>query len=215
VYASGSRGGAVCAVLVVGVCVVIHPKTRAHLPIITLAGGFLVGIAAGIVPSIGRAILKATRLAGDSNTSGSDTVRALVGHQGVLDFRHSPIHGIGLQASFDASQVYLQELASGGLILFLAMQIYMLGGLWTSWRYLRRYDMAMACFCSLVAILVLNIFEADLTDRFYYVPAAILVAMVHTLEAGPDTESATDRADQPGFARADGLRARRRVPARS
>jgi hypothetical protein len=215
VYASGSRGGAVCAVLVVAICVVVHPKTRAHLPIITLAGTVLIGIVAGLVPSIGTAILKATRLAGDSNTSGSDTVRSLVGHQGSLDFHHSPIHGIGLQASFDASQVYLQELASGGLILFLAMQIYMAGGLWTSWRYLKRYDMAMACFCSLAAILALNIFEADLTDRFYYVPAAILVAMVHTLDAGPTTETAIDRSDEPGFARADGLSARRRTPARS
>ena len=215
VYASGSRGGAVCAVLVVAVCVVIHPKTRAHLPIITLAGTVLLGITAGLVPSIGRAILKATRLSGDSNTSGSDTVRSLVGHQGSLDFHQSPIHGIGLQASFDASQVYLQELASGGLILFLAMQIYMAGGLWTSWRYLKRYDMAMACFCSLTAILALNIFEADLTDRFYYVPAAILVAMVHTLDAGSTPETATDRSDEPGFARADGLPARRRAPARS
>lgn len=214
VYASGSRGGAVCAVLVVALCVVIHPRTRAHLPTIGLAGVVLVGFAAGLVPSIGRAILKATRLGGDSNTSGSDTVRSIVGHQGWLDFHYSPIHGIGLQASFDASQVYLQELASGGLILFVAMQIYMAGALWTSWRSMPRYDMAMACFCSLAAILVLNIFEADLTDRFYYVPAAILVAMVHTLDtpAEPDTpERPTDEV----FVRADGLRPRRRLPVNS
>lgn len=209
VYASGSRGGAVCAVLVVALCVVVHPKTRAHLPTLTLGGVVLVGILAGAVPSIGHAILKATRLAGGSNTSGSDTVRSIVGHQGSLDFHHSPIHGIGLQASFDASQVYLQELASGGLILFVAMQVYMAGGLWASWRYLKRYDMAMACFCSLAAILVLNLFEADLTDRFYYVPAAILVAMMHTLDAGTATEPAPSGDTGPGFARADGLPRRR------
>jgi len=208
VYASGSRGGAVCAVGVVGLCVLIHPRTRAHLPTITLAGAVLVGFLAGIVPSIGHAILRATRLASGSNTGGSDTVRSMVGHQGVLDFHHSPVYGIGLQASFDASQVYLQELASGGLILFIAMQAYMLGGLWVSWNSLKRYDMAMACFCSLVGILVLNIFEADLTDRFYYVPAAILIAMVHSLDLEAEADGATPAGDVP-FERADGLPPRR------
>jgi hypothetical protein len=211
VYASGSRGGAVCAVGVVGLCVLIHPRTRAHLPTISIAGLVLLGFLAGIVPSIGHAILKATRLAGDSNTSGSDTVRAMVGHQGVLDFHQSPIYGIGLQASFDASQVYLQELASGGLILFLGVQIYMLGGLWASWTSFKRHDMAMACFCSLVAILALNIFEADLTDRFYYVPAAILVAMLHSLDLEAEAEGAPAPADETAFARADGLPTRRRT----
>ncbi|MDT4919032.1 MAG: hypothetical protein QOH89_3732 [Pseudonocardiales bacterium] len=215
VYASGSRGGAVCAVLVVGLCVVVHPKSRAHLPTIALAGAVLLGFIAGVVPSIGQTILRVTRLSGDANTGGSDTVRSIVGHQGSVDFHHSPIHGIGLQASFDASQVYLQELASGGLILFIAMQVYMLGGLWASWRYLRRNDMAMACFCSLAIILALNIFEADLTDRFYYVPAAILMAMMHAHSDESEPEDFADHAHESRFARADGLQPRRRLPVRS
>ncbi|HKC29422.1 MAG TPA: O-antigen ligase family protein [Jatrophihabitans sp.] len=215
-YASGSRGGAVCAVLIIGVCVVLHPKTRVHAPTIALAGLFLVGAMIAVVPSLGREILKATRLAGNANTSGSDTVRALVGAQGVRDFRHSPIHGIGLQASFDASQVYLQELASGGLILFAAMQVYMGGAIISAWRFLKRNDMAMALLGSLLAVLALNYFEADLTDRFYYVPAAILVAMMHTHQAETVDEPEVDPADEPGFARADGLPARRRrQPVRS
>jgi hypothetical protein len=215
VYASGSRGGAVCALLVVALCVVIHPKTRAHLPTIAVAGVVTVGFLAGLVPSIGQAILKATRLGGNSNTSGSDTVRSIVGHQGVLDFHHNPLFGIGLQASFDASQVYLQELASGGLILFVGMNLYMAGGLWSSWKYLKRYDMAMACFCSLAIILALNIFEADLTDRFYYVPAAILVAMMHSLELDSGSQSPVATRHEPEFIRSDGLRPRRRIPART
>lgn len=212
-YASGSRGGAVCAVLVLGACVVLHPRTRAHLPTLAIAGMFLVGVVAVIVPSVGQAILKVTRLSGDSNTQGSDTVRALVGAQGVRDFHHYPISGVGLQASFDASQVYLQELASGGLILFLAMQVYMLGGIFTAWRYLKRYDMAMALLASLLGILALNWFEADLTDRFYYVPAAILVAMTYVLESDGEEPPAPTRPREAAFVRADGL-PRRRLPAR-
>jgi hypothetical protein len=219
VYASGSRGGAVCAVLVVGACVVLHPRTRNHTPTIALAGAALVGVIAGLVPSVGSEILKVTRLAGGAATQGSDTVRSLVGQQGWRDWHHSPVHGIGLQASFDASQVYLQELASGGLVLFCAMQIYMGGAILTAWRYLKRNDMAVALLVSLLSILALNYFEADLTDRFYYVPTAILVAMVHAIEL-EDREGA-DTAARPAvepmrrrqvaqFARADGLAARHR-----
>jgi hypothetical protein len=64
--------------------------------------------------------------------------------------------------------------------------------------------------------LALNYFEADLTDRFYYVPAAILVAMMHTHHAEAVGEPDADHAREPGFARADGLPARRRrQPART
>jgi hypothetical protein len=192
VYASGSRGGAVCAVVVLAVCVVLHPRTRSYAPMAFLGGGLLAVAVAAVVPSVGQEILKVTRLSGGITTSGSDTVRALVGAQGVRDFKHSPIHGIGLQASFDASQVYLQELASGGLILFIGMNLYMLGGIFTAWRHLSRNDMAMACLGSLIAILGLNIFEADLTDRFYYVPAAILIAMVRNQQRAPDVAQEKD-----------------------
>jgi hypothetical protein len=211
VYASGSRGGAVCAVAVVGMCVVLHPRTRPYTPQIGLAGIVATGIFAGIVPSIGKAILKATRLSGGLATQGSDTVRGLVGAQGWRDWHFSPWRGIGLQASFDASQVYLQELASGGLILFIAMQVYMAGGIFTAWRYMRRNDMAVALLGSLIAVLALNYFEADLTDRFYYVPIAILVAMVHVHETEDDTGEPPRR--DPSFLRADGLSSR--VPART
>lgn len=200
VYASGSRGGAACAIAVIAVCVVLHPRTRPHAAVLAAVAAVLVVVAGGLFPAIGTEILKTTRLAGNSSTAGSDSVRAIVGAQGVRDFQHYPIRGIGLQASFDASQVYLQELASGGLILFIAMQTYMFGAIATAWRYLKRYDMAMAVLASLIAALGLNLFEADLTDRFYYVPAAILVAMVHTLRTEDEAEGHSPEvtaSDQP------------------
>lgn len=186
VYASGSRGGAVCAVAVLALCVALHRRTRPYAPMAFVGGGLLAVAVAVVIPSVGREILKVTRLSGGVTTEGSDTVRALVGAQGIRDFQHSPIHGIGLQASFDASQVYLQELASGGIILFIGMNLYMAGGIFTAWRRLKRDDIAMACLGSMLAILALNIFEADLTDRFYYVPAAILIAMVRNQDRGSD-----------------------------
>lgn len=195
-YASGSRGGAVCVVLAVAVSVVILPRSRRYLPGFALGGAIMVGAIVAFVPSFGQSILRVTRLSGGATTSGSDTVRALVGAQGVRDWHHAPIQGVGLQVSFEASQVYLQELASGGLLLFTAMSIYMLGGLLESFGLMRRGDdLAAAIFGCLVVTLALNIFEADLTDRFYYVPVAILVAhLLAVREAAVHRDAADDEA---------------------
>jgi hypothetical protein len=214
VYASGSRGGAVCAVGVVGLCILVHPRTRVHSATYAVAGVALLLLLAGVFPSIGSEILRVTRLASDANTGGSDTVRSLVGDQGIRDWHFSPIKGIGLQAYFDASQVYLQELASGGLILFTAMQVYMAGGIYTAWRWLDRDNLAMACGTALVGALALNIFEADLTDRFYYVPAAILLAMVHAHHLEETGEDPSADVAGPAFVPAEGIRPRRRVAVR-
>jgi hypothetical protein len=179
VYASGSRGGAVCAVVTVVISFALLPRTRPFLPGILLAGGVVAGAVAAFVPSIGAAVLRVTRLSGGVSTEGSDTVRAMVGAQGVRDFHHSPIKGVGLQVATEASQVYIQQLASGGLLLFGAMSVYMLGGMWASWKVIRRHDLGAALLGAFFATLGLNIFEADLTDRFYYVPAAILIALLY------------------------------------
>ncbi len=179
-YASGSRGGAVTTVAVLALCVVLHPRTRVYTVNAVVAGLIAVGGIIAFVPGLGAGILRATRLSADASTSGSDSVRAVVGAQGVRDFLHSPIAGLGLQISDQASQVYLQELASGGLILFVAMSIYMLCGLITSAALMRRSSLGAALLAAFVGTLALNIFEADLTDRFYYVPGALLVAMIES-----------------------------------
>ena len=178
IYASGSRGGAVTTVGVLAFCIVVHPRTRIYT--VNALVGMLIAVG-GIVtfaPSLGASILSATRLAAGAPTAGSDSVRAIVGAQGIRDFLHSPLAGIGLQISDQASQVYLQELASGGLILFIAMSIYMLCGLIASASLIPRTTLGAALFAAFGGTLALNIFEADLTDRFYYVPGAILVALL-------------------------------------
>lgn len=177
-YVSGSRGGAVALVLVILFCVALHPRSRVYIGNILTGAAVLVGIALVAFPSLLHQILVTTRLGAPAITSGSDQVRAIVGAQAVRDFWHAPFAGIGLQVSDEAQEVYLQELASGGLILFLGMSIYMLGALLTSARLMREDNLAGAVLAALLATLALNFAEADLTDRFYYVPAAILVALL-------------------------------------
>lgn len=182
VYASGSRGGAVSVVLVLALSIVIQRRTRSYAPYLGLVVVFVGAAVVAFVPSLGHEILRTTRLVGGPATAGSDSVRSIVGAQGVRDFQHSVLHGIGLQVSFDASQVYLQELASGGLLLFAAMSVYLLGAIGTAARRMNVDPLAGALLAALLITLVLDLFEADLTDRFYYVPAAILAALVHTAD---------------------------------
>jgi hypothetical protein len=102
--------------------------------------------------------------------------------------------------------VYIQELASGGLVLFIGMSVYMLGAAWSAFRFIPQNSLAAAILASVGATLALNLFEADLTDRFYYVPEAILIAMltVYKLDNRPPETSGADSAPA---GRVDGPRA--------
>lgn len=209
VWASGSRGGAICAGIALVVSVVLLPRARRFAPIILLSIAGVVGATFAIVPSIGLKILKATRLvSGGASTSGSDTARSIVAHQGILDFLHSPLDGVGLQVATEAQNVYLQELASGGLILFLGMQVYLLASIYYSARLIPRHDLGAAFVGVGIAIACLNVFEADLTDRFYYVPAAILVSLLY-VDRMEDAEAEAMRALEADSAAAEARRARR------
>jgi hypothetical protein len=90
------------------------------------------------------------------------------------------------------------------------------GAILTAWRNFNRSDMSTAVLGSLFAILVLNLFEADLTDRFYYVPAAILIAMVQTLDADDAATKAAAEADhEPAADHPTGPAPPHRQPART
>src|SRR5579859_4892685 len=189
VYASGSRGGAVSAVLALGVSILSVPRARRYTIATTLAGIGFIAVIVAVLPGFGRSILRSVRLiGGGASTAGSDIQRSLAATQGHHDFFHSPFYGVGLQASFDASQVYLQELASGGLLLFICMQIYMAGWVLTGYKMSARFHLAGAIAASAIAALALNFFEADLTDRFYYVPAGILVSLMYAAAHGYTSE---------------------------
>jgi uncharacterized membrane protein len=203
-YASGSRGGAVCLVIGAVITVALLPGLRRALPAVALLAGTLAVGAFMIFPALGHDVLKATRLGSNTDTAGSNAVRAVSGAQGGRDFRHSPIDGVGFQVAAEAQNVYLQELASGGLLLFLSMQVFTLGGFWTAIRLRRDDDLANALLAALIAAAVLNYFEADLTDRFFYVPAALVAAMAST-KLGDDDERRRSAA-MPGPATVPTLR---------
>ncbi|HWB67973.1 MAG TPA: O-antigen ligase family protein [Mycobacteriales bacterium] len=197
-YATGSRGGAACIVLGGVLSALLVPQVRRHIVPIGFATMLLAIVAFVAVPGFGHAVLKGTRLVGGQNTTGSNTVRHLVAQQGIRDFEYSPIYGLGFQTAADAQNVYLQELQSGGLILLISMTVFTLGGVRAAYIMRDEDSLAAPLAVSMVAAAVLNYFEADLTDRFFYVPAGIVAAMVAVRALR--REQAPDSPAQPSLA---------------
>lgn len=179
IYASGSRGGTVALVFAIAVATVVMPRMRRWAVPLSIGGVAALVSVIAVFPAIGQKILRTTRLGGgDATAEGSNYVRDLLANQGLHDFQHRPIDGIGLQVGTEASNVYLQELAAGGLILFIALSLYMIGAAYTAFRYMPRYSLAAALLVCMITAAALNYVEANLTDRYYYVPGALIVALV-------------------------------------
>jgi hypothetical protein len=179
-YASGSRGGTVTIVGAIGLSMLLIPHARKWLfPALLVAATALVALFL-FVPSTIQSIGATTRLFGNSAshvTGYSDLARGILAAQAWRDFDYSPFHGIGLQVSFDAQTVYLQILQSGGILLMATLMFYYLASIIVSFRMIPRHSLAAALCTSVIASLVLDLFEADLTDRFYYVPIGAILAL--------------------------------------
>lgn len=204
VYASGSRGGAAVLAGAVILCFVLMPEYRRFLPSVALISGVVLSIVFVIHPAIGSTILQAVRLSGDTGSaSGSDVIRAEVGRQGLADFRHSPLDGVGLQVAAEAHNVYLQALASGGLLLLAGYVVYVGAGLVRGFRLTRETPLAYPLFIAALSGALLSIVENALTDRLAYVPIALIAALPLTQPApagpGQDLEAAFPDAVHPRF----------------
>lgn len=177
-YETGSRGGVAALVLGAAAYVVLEPRLRRYLSAIGLViAGFAV-LCFVIVPPLGDAVLRSTRLSSTATgAKGSDVVRELVAQQGLHDFNHSPFDGVGLQVSAEAHNAYLQALAAGGLLLFLTYLAAVAGSLWTSARLIRRDQLAIPLTASIVADALYNGLENTLTYRFVYVPVGVAAAV--------------------------------------
>ncbi len=96
--------------------------------------------------------------------------------------------------SFDAQTVYLQILQSGGILLMVTLMFYYLASIVVSFRLIPKYSLAAALCTSVIASLVLDLFEADLTDRFYYVPIGAILAL-RLVDARRSTDEPDDAED--------------------
>jgi O-antigen ligase len=177
-YASGSRAGFAVGPGAILLSVIIMPQYRRYLPSVILA---VVGIAAGLFvlePSLGKSLLQSFRLGGDTGSAqGSDQARAIIFTQGVNDFKHSPIDGVGLQVSEEAHNVYLQALAAGGVILLAGYLIFVFTGIYTVVKAMKFEPLAYPLFVSTVSGAIFVVVQAAFTDRVAYVSLALIATL--------------------------------------
>jgi hypothetical protein len=174
-YASGSRGGTVAGVLGIGLCAVLLPAVRRRLHVVIAS--VLAGVAATInfVPAVGERILHTTRLLGSADAAVSDIGRGEVLQQGLSDFAHSPVFGIGVRYIAEAHVLYVGVLASGGLIFFLGYLLFNIG----SFKAVRRAaETDRALSAALLATLVCSLFYWTVADDFQVASVEIIYGLI-------------------------------------
>jgi hypothetical protein len=181
---SGSRGAQLGIAGVLFLCLFLTRTGRAALWPAMYVGAW-VGIAYLIFrPDLEGTFSNVLRFSSGIGTAASNSERGMLIGQGLRDFFHAPVIGIGFEVLAAAHCVYVQLLASGGLLLLGAMGWFWLGLIRAS-RRMARHGEVLGGFilCSTVAWLVVGAIENQLTERFLYFPTAIAVALVMQLQA--------------------------------
>lgn len=202
-YASGSRSGAAVGAGTVLLCFAMMPEYRRLLPTISLLAAGSATLTFAIKPALGHALLQTLRLAGNTGSArGSDEARAIVDAQGMHDFLHSPIDGVGFQVAGEAHNVYLQALSIGGIILFTSYMIFLLTALVKGLRHCRFDSLAIPLFISALSGALFVIEQNAFIDRVTYVSIGLLA----TLPVGRAADPLYAR-PAPNAQAAEGLRA--------
>lgn len=177
-YVSGSRGGILAGMLVLGLSMFLLPEVRrrVHEVVGTVAVAVLALLFA--VPAVVESLLGQTRLAGDQTTSVSDTGRSQVLVQGLDDFNTSPIFGIGIQYIAEAHTLYVGVLAAGGVIFGVGFVLFNIGSLLAAFQSLK-IDRALAG--ALLATLGATLFYWTVADLIQTKTVAIMYAFVVAL----------------------------------
>jgi O-antigen ligase len=179
-YASGSRVGAVTALLGVLATVIVVPSLRTGLGWTVPAVGIVL---LALVFFAGDQILEQIRISGDVgtavNTAGSDSQRSQLAQLAIDQFQARPLSGVGFSVIADAHSIYLQLLAAGGVIAMLSFLTY-LGGLAASvWRAMAGplRDVAAAAGISIVMWLINGFIDNQLGDKYLFVIPGLLIAL--------------------------------------
>lgn len=180
IFISQSRSGQAIGAALLLASLFLVPQTRraaayAAVPVLLAAGAVLL-----IDTHLVSEIMHHTRF-GTSGSSISDSVRAQVGAQGVRDFHHNPVTGIGYQFSDQAHSIYIEALASGGIVSLVGLVLYFAGALTTLklWLGSRIDYFAGALAIGSIAWLLNGAYGNDLINRYAYLPLALLIAIWH------------------------------------
>ena len=200
-YGSGSRSGAVAALLALVATVAALPRLRRGFGLtLPLAG--MAALAVLLFTPTGKSVLSQLRFGGDVKTqisvNGSDTQRSQLHHLALQQFESHPVQGIGFMVIEDAHDIYLQLLAAGGVIALLSFVVFA-GGVIDSALRARAgplRDSAWAAGIAFVVWLANGPFTAQLGDKYLYVVPGLVLAMYYVTEtAGAREPAAADPAE--------------------
>lgn len=177
VLLSGSRGAQGATALVLLACALASPAIRRRIGTCLYLGAIGLWVL-GVLQVTGRlAVGHLLRFDSDVATVAGDGVRVRLLAQGWADVREDPVLGVGLRVLLEAHNGYLQLLAAGGVLLLLLILTMWGGALAHGLRVAREgRPLAWACCASLVMWMLMASVENQLTDRYLYLPVAILAA---------------------------------------
>lgn len=180
ILASGSRGAQAVAPVCALASVFSIPKgestgrIRSVAALATVLGGLVVAAA---LPARVRTGLLRT-ISGSPDSAGSNSERLRLFRAAVADWQAHPIFGSGIRHLVEAHNVYLQFLASGGLVLAMAMLVYF----FLIFRACRRSSREGFVFARFLMIsfgtwLVLGLVENAIADRYLYYAVGSIAAL--------------------------------------
>jgi O-antigen ligase len=180
ILASGSRGAQAAAPLCALIAVLWTPKdpslghARSIVTLGTVLGGFAILL---ILPSRVRQSLFRI-FEGSPDASGSNSERFTLLRAALADWQAHPVFGSGIRHIVEAHNIYLQFLASGGVVLAMSMLIYFFLVLRASWQ-LSSQGIAYARFLmiSIGTWLVLGLVENAVADRYLYYSVGCVAAL--------------------------------------
>jgi hypothetical protein len=180
ILASGSRAAQAAAPLCALVGMLLMPKSRplGLARTISALGAVLGGlIVLMTLPSHVRQEL--FRIFDNSRDAlGSDSERLKVFRAGMADWQAHPIFGSGISHIVEAHNIFLQFLASGGMVLAMSMLIYFFVVFRQAWILSSRgIIFARFLMLSVGTWLVLGLVENAITDRYLYYTIGCIAAL--------------------------------------
>lgn len=173
---TGSRGGFTVAVLALVLAVATNKAFRPYRATVAIFGPLAVATVLMFFPALLHSILTKTRLLGVTSASTSDSQRGAVAHQAALDFKHSPLHGIGVTVLEQAHSLPLQIAAASGVVGIVGFAGYFATALLGGVRA-RRDPIAALCLITLLVTLGIGLVENLVTARFQWVEVGVLAAL--------------------------------------
>lgn len=191
---SGSRAAQLGVTIIVIGAVVLVRELRVLIGPMIYSLTLLAVIIILLPSSLADRTEQVLRFGADRGAQQSNAGRSTIAGQAIEDWEHSPIKGIGYYALTGAHSIYLQVLATGGILLFLGMAVYWIGILGST-RELAQRDVPFAAvvLAMVVAWLLCGIVENMLVERYLYfvVAAAWTLRVLDDRARDPDDDTAS------------------------